>query len=132
MAEQAIDFTIKNWRMIVWTISTLATVVGLIIYNAKVVLPGFVKRMDDMAKDIDELKDSSKTFLTVEECAVKHAALDKKNDEAHEAIKADVAKILKCVEKSESRRQAGKMLQYQFMSAVKEKLELEFNVPTTS
>ncbi len=128
MTEQTVAFALKNWGMIAWTISMIISVTGLIVYNAKVVLPGFVKRMDDMEKDIKKLQDES--FVTDDECNKKHAAFAEKNEAEHKGIKDDVEKILKCVQKSEERRQAGKVLQFQFMTAVKEKLKLEFKVPT--
>lgn len=132
MTEQVVNFVLKNWGLIVWTVSTLGTVAGLIIYNAKVILPGFVKRMDDMEKDITDLKDKNdehKDFMTESECRKNHKAFDTANKAEHAAIQTQVDKILKCVETSESMRQRAKVHQISFMTAVKEKLDLKFEVP---
>lgn len=126
--EQVINFALKNWGMISWTIAMIVTVSGLIIYNAKVVLPGFVKRMDDMENDIKDFKDSK--FVTEEGCLENHAASDKANTAEHAAIQSQVDKILKCVETSERMRQRAKVHQISFMTAVKEKLDLKFTVPS--
>lgn len=121
------NFALKNWGLIVWTASTLVTVAGLIIYNAKVVLPGFVKRMDDMEKDIKDFQD--KNFVTEDDCKQNHIASDKTNTAEHRLIQEQVDKILKCVQTSENMRQRAKVHQISFMTAVKEKLDLKFEVP---
>lgn len=126
--QKILNFILENWGMVAWTVSMLFTVTGLIIYNAKVVLPGFVKRMDTMAKDIKELQD--KNFVTQSSCKDNHVASDTKNEEEHAAIQKQVDKILICVQGSENARQRAKVHQISFMTAVKEKLDLKFTVPS--
>ncbi len=57
--QQIFNFISKNWGMILWTISALGSIALLIVYNAKVVLPGFLKRMEAMEKDIKDLKEKT-------------------------------------------------------------------------
>lgn len=131
--QQIFNFVAKNWPVILWTASTLASIVGLILYNAKVVLPGFLKRMETMEKDIQELKDKSQehdSFVKEGDCKDRHEKFDKDNKAEHKVITESVDKVLKCVQAGEKRRQEAKIIQYSFMAAVKEKLKLEFDVPS--
>ena len=134
MTEQNIvAFISRNWNELIWTVSTIMTVAGLIIYNAKIVLPGFVTRMDNMEKDIKELQDDADEeggYITSDDCRRNHKEFDVENKKEHALIMKEIDKILKCVETSENMRQRAKVHQISFMTAVKEKLDLEFKVPT--
>ena len=125
--KEVVELLLKNWGGLAWIATTIATVIGLIIYNAKIILPGLIKRVDKMEKDIEKLKNSK--FISENVCKANCAVYDTANTEEHRKIQEQVDKILKCVLSGEERRQRAKVHQISFMTAVKEKLQLEFKVP---
>jgi len=128
--KEVLEFLLKNWGGIAWMATTVATVMGLIVYNAKIILPGLIKRMDKMEKEIKELKDSN--FVTEGDCKERQVKFDTSNSDEHKKIQDQIDKVLECVLKGEERRQRAKIHQISFMTAVKEKLDLKFKVPEVS
>ena len=128
--KEVLEFLLKNWGGIAWMATTVATVIGLIVYNAKIILPGLIKRMDKMEKEIKELKDSN--FVTEGDCKERQVKFDTSNSDEHKKIQDQIDKVLECVLKGEERRQRAKIHQISFMTAVKEKLDLKFKVPEVS
>jgi len=117
----------ENSGLIIWIVTTVGTMLGVIVYNLKVVLPGYANKVKIMDKAIKALE--TKDFVTAQACDKRHLESEQLNRSAHEEVNKNVKEILACVKSESKLRIRAKMHQIGFMTAVKEKLDLEFEVP---
>jgi hypothetical protein len=130
---------IDHWQIISTMIGLVAGTILAFVYTQKVIIPKLIQDVSGLRKEvtaIDRVVSGMDGLMTIVSCealrgeCVMHRR-DRRTDTQKqlEELTANVQKIFDCVSKSERQRKRGQAVTYGFMTAVKEKLQLEFDPP---
>ena len=126
-------WVIDHWPIFLYFTSLIVSIVFAFFFTKKILIPRLEDKVSNLQTEIETLEEKFAGidgFVTQEMCDQIREECQMNQCEMDQELKENVDKVLACVQKQESKRQTSSKVFYAFMVAVKEKLDLKFDVPT--